>query len=152
MCDFFGPDLAGFGEGAWCLGSTLQRRTQDPGLATLLCSLYPYPRCLHLGLSLLGKLKDYFPDCHLIFSNFLLLRFICTAGIFCLRLPLQGDDPYSCAYPTLKVLVIQSCLTLCDFMDCQAPLSVEFSRQEYWKEDGKRHVYPNAHCSTAYNS
>ena len=33
------------------------------------------------------------------------------------------------------VLVIQSCPTLCDFMDCiacQAPLSMAFSRQEYW--------------------
>ena len=29
---------------------------------------------------------------------------------------------------------VQSCLTLCDSMDCspQAPLSMEFSRQEYW--------------------
>ena len=28
----------------------------------------------------------------------------------------------------------QSCLTLCDHMDCrpQTPLSTEFSRQEYW--------------------
>ena len=32
----------------------------------------------------------------------------------------------------LKVLVAQSCLPLCDAMDCQAPLSMEFSRQEYW--------------------
>ena len=35
----------------------------------------------------------------------------------------------------LKVLVAQSCLTLCDPMDCvahQAPLSIEFSRQEHW--------------------
>ena len=34
-----------------------------------------------------------------------------------------------------KVLVAQSCLTLCDPMDCiahQAPLSMEFSWQEYW--------------------
>ena len=34
----------------------------------------------------------------------------------------------------VKVLVTQSCLTLCDLMDCvahQAPLSMEFSRQEY---------------------
>ena len=34
-----------------------------------------------------------------------------------------------------KVLVVQSCLTLCDPMDCiahQAPLSMGFSRQEYW--------------------
>ena len=31
------------------------------------------------------------------------------------------------------VLVAQSCLTLCDPMDCsQAPLSMEFSKQEYW--------------------
>ena len=32
------------------------------------------------------------------------------------------------------VLVTQSCLTLCDPMDCshQAPLSIEFSRQKYW--------------------
>ena len=31
-------------------------------------------------------------------------------------------------------LVTQSCPTLCDPMDCsrQAPLSIEFSRQEYW--------------------
>ena len=27
---------------------------------------------------------------------------------------------------------VQLCLTLCDPMDPQAPLSVEFSRQEYW--------------------
>ena len=34
----------------------------------------------------------------------------------------------------LKVLVAQSCLTLCDPLGvaCQTPLSVEFSRQEYW--------------------
>ena len=34
----------------------------------------------------------------------------------------------------VKVLVAQSCLTLCDFMDCshQATLSVELSRLEYW--------------------
>ena len=34
----------------------------------------------------------------------------------------------------VKVLVTQSCLTLCDPMDCSlpAPLSMEFSRQEYW--------------------
>ena len=32
-------------------------------------------------------------------------------------------------------LVAQSCLTLCDLMNCspQAPLSMEFSRQEYWR-------------------
>ena len=35
----------------------------------------------------------------------------------------------------MYVLVVQLCLTLCDPMDCiarQAPLSMEFSRQEYW--------------------
>ena len=33
------------------------------------------------------------------------------------------------------LLVTQSCLTLCnpvDYIACQAPLSMEFSRQEYW--------------------
>ena len=30
------------------------------------------------------------------------------------------------------MLITQSCLTLCDPMDCQTPLSMEFSRQEYW--------------------
>ena len=33
------------------------------------------------------------------------------------------------------MLVAQSCLTLCNpmnFIACQAPLYVEFSRQEYW--------------------
>ena len=35
---------------------------------------------------------------------------------------------------SVKVLVTQSCPTLCDpwTMACQAPLSMEFSRQEYW--------------------
>ena len=34
----------------------------------------------------------------------------------------------------MKVLVAQSCLSLCDPLDCslQAPLSLGFSRQEYW--------------------
>ena len=35
----------------------------------------------------------------------------------------------------VKVLVVQSCVTLCDPMDCiacQASLSMGFSRQEYW--------------------
>ena len=35
----------------------------------------------------------------------------------------------------VKVLVVQSCLTLCDPVDyivCQASMSIEFSRQEYW--------------------
>ena len=36
---------------------------------------------------------------------------------------------------SVKVLVAQLCLTLCDPMDCsahQAPLSMEFSRKEFW--------------------
>ena len=34
----------------------------------------------------------------------------------------------------LRAKSLQSCLTLCDFMDCslQAPLSMGFFRQEYW--------------------
>ena len=30
------------------------------------------------------------------------------------------------------VSVTQSCPTLCNFMDCETPLSMGFSRQEYW--------------------
>ena len=30
------------------------------------------------------------------------------------------------------VLVAHSCLSLCDSVACQAPLSMEFTRQEYW--------------------
>ena len=42
-----------------------------------------------------------------------------------------------CAPNTQKALVVQSCPTLCDPIDCslvahQAPLSMGFSRQEYW--------------------
>ena len=29
---------------------------------------------------------------------------------------------------------IQSCLTFCNTVNCTAPLSIEFSRQEYWTE------------------
>ena len=41
---------------------------------------------------------------------------------------------YLQSYMKVKVLVTQSCLTLCNPMDCthQAPMSMEFSRQEYW--------------------
>ena len=36
----------------------------------------------------------------------------------------------------MKVLFAQSCLTLCDHVSTalQAPLSIEFSRLEYWSE------------------
>jgi len=42
-----------------------------------------------------------------------------------------GDD-----VDNVCVLVTQPCLTLHDAMDCspQAPLSMEFFRQEYWSE------------------
>ena len=33
----------------------------------------------------------------------------------------------------VKVLVAWLCRTLCDPVDCQAPLSVGFSREEYWE-------------------
>ena len=39
-----------------------------------------------------------------------------------------------CVCVCVCVLVSQSCLTFCDLMDysCQAPLFIQFSRQEYW--------------------
>ena len=39
-----------------------------------------------------------------------------------------------CVCVCVCVLIAQSCLTLCDPIDCspKAPLSMEFSRQEYW--------------------
>ena len=37
----------------------------------------------------------------------------------------------NCLLPVKKVLVAQSCQTPCDPMDCQSPLSMGFSRQEY---------------------
>ena len=45
----------------------------------------------------------------------------------------------SCLALCLKVKVAQSCLTLCHPTDCskgahQAPLSMEFSRQEFWSD------------------
>ena len=44
-------------------------------------------------------------------------------------MPLQHCDYHF----WVKKLVTQSCLTLCDPMDCSPPgSSVEFSRQEYW--------------------
>ena len=41
------------------------------------------------------------------------------------------------SYKYIQVLVTQSCPILCDLMNyiaCQAPLSMEFSRQEYWNK------------------
>ena len=42
-----------------------------------------------------------------------------------------------CHYVCVHAKLLQLCLTLCDPMDyiaCQVPLSMEFSRQEYWSE------------------
>ena len=46
------------------------------------------------------------------------------------------SNPIKSVCVCVCVLVIQSCLTLCDPMDCspKAPLSVEFSRRDYWGE------------------
>ena len=56
--------------------------------------------------------------------------FVC---LFCFLAALCSmQDPRSLK---VKALVVQSCQTLCDPMNCiahQAPLSMGFSRQEYW--------------------
>ena len=55
-----------------------------------------------------------------------------------LDFPKAGDEVGSASLTVLwavSVLVIQSCPTLCNpmyYKACQAPLSMEFSRQEYW--------------------
>ena len=36
-------------------------------------------------------------------------------------------------YTPGESVITQACLTLCDPLDCQAPLSMEFSRQECWR-------------------
>ena len=53
--------------------------------------------------------------------------------------PTSGENlpwlPIAQKSEKMKVLATQSCFTLCDPMNCiahQAPLSMEFSRQEYW--------------------
>ena len=42
----------------------------------------------------------------------------------------------------VKVLVVQSCLTVCNTMYClhQTPLSMEFSRKKYWRIFVKNHL------------
>ena len=52
---------------------------------------------------------------------------------------MMGTSTFKQSVQDLKikhVKLLQSCSTLCDFMDytCQAPLSMGFSRQEYWSE------------------
>ena len=47
----------------------------------------------------------------------------------------RGPCPSVSEWLTMYMLVVQLCLTLCNPMDCtahQAPLSMEFSKQEYW--------------------
>ena len=53
-----------------------------------------------------------------------------ASGLFYQLSHLGSPNPY----PEVKLLVTQSCLTLCDSMDYTPPgsLSMEFSRQEYW--------------------
>ena len=46
--------------------------------------------------------------------------------------------------------VAQSCLTLCNPMDCQAPPSMGFSRQEYWS--GLQGIIESENCSIMFNS
>ena len=46
----------------------------------------------------------------------------------------MADGSLRGGYESVKVLVTQSCLNLCDPVDCNppVPLSTEFLRQEYW--------------------
>ena len=64
------------------------------------------------------------PSCYMWFKSNKLCHFLSP------KAPGLDDKFYAC------VLVKQSCLTLCDPMDCivalQAPLSMEFFRQKYW--------------------
>ena len=47
----------------------------------------------------------------------------------------------------VEVLVARSSLTLCDPMNCnQAPLSMKFSRQEYWSEKKKKEYWSGLSC------
>ena len=46
----------------------------------------------------------------------------------------RGEHDLATKQHVLHAKSLQSCLTLCDPMDCSPPgsLSMEFSRQEYW--------------------
>ena len=61
------------------------------------------------------------------------VRFIMLCEAIINSFPLLCSIPVY-EYSVETVLVVQSCLTLCNPMDCsqRAPLSIEFSRQEYW--------------------
>ena len=41
-------------------------------------------------------------------------------------------EDYCYLMSCMRAKSLQSCLTLCDPFDCQAPPSMGFSRQEYW--------------------
>ena len=45
---------------------------------------------------------------------------------------LQRCLPFYCLLKRVPISLAQSCLTLCDPMNYQAPLSIEFFKQEYW--------------------
>ena len=48
---------------------------------------------------------------------------------------MAGDERCSALGFSISSVRAQSCPTLCDSTDCsQVPLSMEFSRQEYWSE------------------
>ena len=64
-----------------------------------------------------------------------LVTFMAVARVQSLVGKLRSHEPCGMADDALYVHVcVLSCLTLCDPMDyiCQAPLSMESSRQEYW--------------------
>ena len=58
-------------------------------------------------------------------------RLCCTEQRSLLGAKVSADGPLFAENPP-EVLVTQSCPTLCDPMDCQTPLLMGFSRQEYW--------------------
>ena len=74
----------------------------------------------------------------LCYSKSLLLIYFIYSSVSVMLIPYSHAPNLSLHLPfpfgsEKKVLVAQSCLTLCDHMGCslQAPLSMEFCRQEY---------------------
>ena len=85
--------------------------------------------CSPLGSSVLGNSpgKSTWVGCHALFQGiFLILGMNQVSGISC------SGRQILYHWATRDA---QSCLTLCNPMDCSplAPLSVQFSRQEYWR-------------------
>ena len=67
------------------------------------------------------------------FCGVRVVLFSCWGGI-CFWLFAECGEYHSiCMKQKVCMLVTQSCLTLSDPMDCRAPLSLGFSRQEYWR-------------------